>query len=72
MKTMDEMIEAMDIMTKEASDSGFTFCAGITKGTPDKVTVMYCGEQVKLLGVTEVIKAAVFDEYRPKKGNTSK
>ncbi len=59
MKTLDEMIEAMRVMAKEANESGFSFCVAIAPPIPEPVTTLSCGESLKILGLADVIKSNV-------------
>lgn len=60
MKTYNELIEAMHLVTDEANKSGFTFCAAIVPPAPEPITTIFCGESLKIIGVTDVIKVNVF------------
>jgi hypothetical protein len=61
MKTFDEINEAMRIVANEAYKSGFTFCGAIVSDD-DPVTTIFCGESLKIIALTEVIKANVFEK----------
>jgi hypothetical protein len=62
MKTLDEIIEAMHVITNEANNSGFSFCAAIAPTLPDPITTIFCGESLKIIGLTDVIKINVFEQ----------
>lgn len=66
MKTYSELIEALCIVSDEATKSGFTFCAAIAAPSPEPVTTIFCGESLEILGLAEVIKINLFEKNRHK------
>jgi len=56
MKTRNELIDAMHTISDEAHQSGFSFCAALTTSDGTPSATIFCGEPLRVLGLTVLIK----------------
>lgn len=63
MKTFEEIEEALRNVSKEAYDSGFTFCAAVTVNNDSGRSVFFkCGRPLLVLGLAEMIQSVTTKE----------